>query len=366
MAQLEVLVGTTKGLIRVVRTGEGIWKAAEVFFRGLPASMFFEDDRNGTWWTGLAHRHWGAKLQYSHDRGATWRSAALPSFADGLKLPNGKAATLRKLWCMAKAQGHGERAVWLGVEPGALFLAKDESSPFELLEGLWNHPSRQDPNKWFGAGRDYSFIHSIATHPDDPERLFIGVSCAGVFESRNNGDSWEARNKGLVAAYLPNPSVEVGHDPHNVQICRSVPNVMWQQNHCGIFRSEDGGVEWKNVTDQNGLANYGFALAIDHNDPMKAWVIPAVSDEERIAADLALCVCETTDGGSSWHALREGLPQSFCFDIVFRQSFTRVGSIMAFGTSNGNLYISENDGRSWSQVTGHFARVENVTIIEKK
>jgi photosystem II stability/assembly factor-like uncharacterized protein len=267
---------------------------------------------------------------------------------------------------MAKAEGFGDRAVWLGVEPGALFVSEHEQAGFELVDGLWNHPSRQDPNKWFGAGRDYSFIHSIAVRPDNPQRLYIGVSCAGVFESEDNGETWEARNKGLVAAYLPNPSVEVGHDPHNVQICRSHPNVMWQQNHCGIFRSEDAGLNWQNVTDKNGLANYGFALAIDHENPDRAWVVPAVSDEERVAADLALCVCYTEDAGRTWTALRNGLPQSFCFDIVFRQSFAKVDNVMAFGTSNGNLYISENDGESWSQVTGHFSRVENVTIIEKQ
>ena len=140
---------------------------------------------------------------------------------------------------------------------------------------------------------------------------------------------------------------------------------MWQQNHCGIFRSIDSGANWEDVTERSGLANYGFGLAIDHKDPLKAWVIPAVSDEERVAADLALCVCRTDDGGKTWVTLRNGLPQDFCFDIVFRHSFDRPveGQTMAFGTSNGNVYISEDDGDTWTMASHRLARVETVNIV---
>ena len=152
------------------------------------------------------------------------------------------------------------------------------------------------------------------------------MSCAGVFETMDAGKTWHPRNKGLKAAYLPNPNVEVGHDPHLLLACgfassprngNSVPAMkMWQQNHCGIFRSTDAGLNWVDVSDKNGIANYGFALAIDIKNPLRAWVIPAISDEIRVAHDLALCVCRTEDGGETWQQLRNGLPQNHCM-ILF-------------------------------------------------
>jgi len=165
-----------------------------------------------------------------------------------------------------------------------------------------------------------------------------------------------------VAAYLPNPKVEIGHDPHFVQACRSQPEVLWQQNHCGVFRSTDGGQHWQEVSDKNGLANYGFALAIDHENSDRAWVIPATSDEMRIAPDLSLCVCRTEDGGESWTALREGLPQKNCFDIVFRHALAIDKNTLVFGTTTGNVYLSENGGDDWQCLHNNLARVECATF----
>ncbi|MEL6942301.1 MAG: glycosyl hydrolase, partial [Bacteroidota bacterium] len=222
--------------------------------------------------------------------------------------------------------------------------------------------SRADENQWFGAGKDDPFIHSIVVDPRDSDHVYVAVSCAGVFETKDGGQSWQPRNKGLIAAYLPNPNVEVGHDPHRLLMCPSNPDVLWQQNHCGIFRSLDGGQSWKLLSDKEQMPHYGFALAIDEQDTEKAWVIPAVSDEERVAFDLALCVCETADGGRTWKALRKGLPQQHCFDIVFRHAFCKEKQLMAFGSTTGNLYLSEDKGQAWQCLSANLARIDSLVF----
>ena len=232
----------------------------------------------------------------------------------------------------------------------------------KLVKGLWNHPSRKDQNQWFGAGRDSPFIHSIVVDPRDSNHVYIAVSCAGVFETKDGGETWAPRNNGLKATYLPNPKVEVGHDPHLLLACKKNPDVLWQQNHCGIFRSIDAGEDWKDITDKNGIADYGFALAIDHENENRAWVIPAVSDEVRVAHNLSLTVCRTEDGGESWETLKNGLPQDHCFDIVFRHSFAINKNEMVFGTTTGNLYFSENYGEDWICLSSNLARVEGVVF----
>ncbi|HFA50613.1 MAG TPA: exo-alpha-sialidase [Bacteroidetes bacterium] len=361
MDKHQLLIGTSKGLVAFHKKA-GAWQVAQVHFRGMPISMLYEDERTGTWWAGLSHRHWGQKLHFSKDKGQTWATVPMPVFPKNAETSPGHPASIKKVWCMAHAGTDRPKGLWLGTEPGGLFYSNDGGKNFYLNEGLWNHPSRMDGSQWFGAGRDEPFIHSILVDPRDSGHVYIAVSCAGVFETTDGGKAWQPRNKGLVAAYLPNPNVEVGHDPHLLLACRSNPDVLWQQNHCGIFRSTDGGLFWENVTDKNGLANYGFALAIDHEDPLRAWVIPAVSDVERIAPGLTLCICRTEDGGKNWTPLRNGLPQQNCFDIVFRHSLARKNKLLVFGTTSGNLYLSENDGEEWDCIANHLARVGYVAI----
>lgn len=353
----KLLVGTSKGLI-IYYKDEKDWKVQDTQFIGFPVAMIFVDGRTNTWWVCLAHRHWGQKLHRSYDAGKTWELVSIPKFPANTFLKPGKRANLKKIWCMQQAGLDHPNGLWMGTEPGALFYSSDNGNHFELVESLWNHPSRIDENQWFGAGRDYPFIHSIVVNPNNSAHIYVAISCAGVFESLDGGKNWAPKNKGLIAAYLPNPNVEVGHDPHLLLQCSTQENVLWQQNHCGVFRTENFGASWQNISDAEGFAYYGFALAIDEHDPNKAWVIPASNDDMRVAKDQALVVSRTTDGGKTWQALRNGLPQAHCFDIVFRHAFVKAGNTLAFGTNNGNLYLSENYGDQWTTLSTHFARID--------
>ncbi len=356
----QILVGTNKGLVVVDKTVDG-WKITKDYFRGFPVSMASVDCRTDTWWAFLAHRHWGQKLYRSPDRGESWESIKAPIYPKGAEIKKGINANLKNIWAFAEAGKDKEGELYLGTEPGGLFYSKNGGDTFELMEGLWNHPSRM--NEWFGAGRDHPYIHSIVVDPRDSDHVYIAISCAGVFETMDGGLTWEARNEGLKADFLPLRDSKIGHDPHLILACQSQPDVIWQQNHCGIFRSTNGAKTWEDVTDPNGLARYGFALAIDDLNPDRAWVIPAVSDEVRIAQDGALCVCRTEDGGKSWQALRKGLPQEHCYDLVFRHGLARKNQVLVFGTTTGNLYLSEDDGDSWQTISNHLPRINSVNFV---
>jgi hypothetical protein len=352
---MQILIGTSKGLVTATIEKETT-RFTSVHFEGMPVSMIYVDERTNTWWAGLSHRHWGEKLHYSNDEGKTWNEAGLPSYANHFYRP-GKPAVLKKIWVMQHAGADKPNCLWLGTEPGGLFFSSDKGKTFRLVESLWNHPSRLDDTQWFGAGKDYPFIHSIIVDPRDSNHVYVGVSCAGVFETRDGGKTWAAKNKGLIAAYLPNPKPEVGHDPHRMLLCTASPDVMWQQNHCGIFRTTNGGETWEDVSGKNGFPKYGFALAIEESNPDCAWVIPAQSDEKRIPVGLKLTVCQTTDGGKSWGNISIGFPSSFAFDLVLRHAFVKKGNVLAFGTNNGNLYLSFDGGGEWKRVSGNLAGV---------
>lgn len=331
-----------------------------IHFPGFSINMLFVDKRNGRWWAGISHKHWGQKLHYSDDQGAIWHNATIPKFT-GQLLPDGKPARLRGLWCMQHGgEDHPDR-LWLGTDPGGLFRSDDNGRSWQLVESLWNHPSRQEEGQWFGAGSDFPFIHSIERHPQNSDYLYIAVSCAGVFETRDAGTSWQPKNNGLTAAYLPNPNVEVGHDPHRLIICKTNPDILWQQNHCGIFYSKDGGDHWIDVSVREGIPDYGFGIVIDHERPERAWVIPVESDESRIAPKMKMEVYYTDDFGSNWRSESEGLPKERVFDIVLRQAFVLGANGFMMGTTNGNIYYSDKDKMHWKLITSHLTKV-NVLV----
>ena len=354
------MLGTRKGLVTYQRNGAG-WKLRDTSFLGIPVSLTHVDSRNGTWWACLDHGHWGQKLHKSNDEGKTWTEVEAPKFAEGMEMKEGEAAAVRYLWAFAEGGNGKDDTVYIGTEPGGLFQSQDGGATFSLVESLWNHPSRKD--NWFGGGRDYPGIHSIVVDPRDSDHIYIGISVAGVFETLDGGKSWNVKNKGLRADFLPDPHAEVGHDPHLLVASPSHPDILWQQNHCGIFRSVDAGNNWQDITQEGGPARFGFAIAVAENNPEQAWVVPAVSDELRVAIDGALCVCRTDDGGKTWIDFRGGLPQKDCFDIVFRHALDVNGETLAFGTTTGNLFISNDSGENWECINSTLPLVHSVAFV---
>jgi photosystem II stability/assembly factor-like uncharacterized protein len=352
-----IVLGTRKGLLLLERGGGG-WRIVREAHAGIPVPYAAFDPRTGTLWASLDHGHWGQKLQRSTDGGETWEELEAPAYPEGDRIKEGVPAVLRYLWVLAPGGDDEPDRLYAGTEPGGLFRSDDGGRSFSLVRSLWDHPSRS--TSWFGGGRDHAGIHSVWVDPRDSRRVLVGVSVAGVFESTDGGETWEPRNRGLVADFLPDPRAEVGHDPHLLVACRANPDVLWQQNHCGIFRSEDGTATWTDVSEKEGPARFGFAIAADPERPGTAWVVPAVADEMRVAVDRALCVCRTEDGGASWTAFRDGLPQEGCYDIVYRHALDLAGDRLAFGSTTGNVWISDDRGESWSAVTNHLPLVYSV------
>ncbi len=357
-----LVLGTRKGLF-VLERSRGKWKQVRLAHAGVPVSYAMLDPRNERLWACLDHGHWGQKLQRSDDMGETWEEVPAPVYPEGEVLKGGEPATLKYLWTMSAGGADEPDRLYIGTEPGGLFKSDDNGSSFELVESFWNHPSRLAGDEgeefagWFGGGRDNPGIHSVVVDPRDSKRLWIGISCAGVFETTDGCETWAIRNKGMTAPFLPDPPPEVGFDPHLVVPCPANPDVLWQQNHAGVYRSSDGGKLWEDVSQEGGPVYFGFGVCVDEKDPDTAWVLPADGDERRMAIDGALCVCRTEDGGKSWTRLCEGLPQESAHDLVLRHAFDLAGDRLAFGSTSGNVYASENRGEAWFPIGHHFPQV---------
>jgi photosystem II stability/assembly factor-like uncharacterized protein len=188
--------------------------------------------------------------------------------------------------------------------------------------------------------------------------MHVAVSSAGVLETTDGGKTWTGRNRGMLNDYMPNPESEWGHDPHFVAGCPGQPEHLWQQNHCGVFYSDDGAMKWKKVSMPDAGVHFGFPIASTHRTGVPRGC--ARADMERMAIGGGLFVARTTDGGQSWQSFRNGLPQENTYDIVLRHGLDVSGDSLCFGSTTGNVYLSEDRGETWQCLGNNFPPVYSV------
>lgn len=352
MAQ-DLFVCTRKGLFRFERSGDA-WHQAYVAFLGQPVTAFLADPRTGHWYAALNLGHFGAKLHRSTNRGATWDELVMPTLP---KSEQKDAPSLNQIWALEAGGADQPGLIWAGCLPAALFRNdRDGEGDWQLVQGLWNLPDRE---KWFGGGTDDTALHTICIDPRSSSRIVIAVSCGGVWRSEDAGESWSCRSKGLFAEYMPPERREdpVIQDPHRIVQCRGRPDHFWCQHHNGIFYSTDDLAEW-----QYAGPRFGFGVAVHPKEPGKAWFVPAIKDEVRVPKDGRFVASRTRDGGQTFEELSSGLPSGFGYDLVLRHALDidEAGDRLAFGSTTGNLYVSEDQGDHWHAVTHHLPPVHAV------
>lgn len=351
-------IATRKGLFTVERGASG-WSIARASFLGDNCTLVMHDPRNGELLAALDHGHFGVKMHRSRDAGATWQEMAAPKYpekpADYVpKTPaEGRPVewSLKLVWALEPGGAKEPGVIWCGTLPGGLFRSEDGGDSWELNRPLWDDPRREE---WFGGGADQPGIHSICVDPRDARHVTIGVSCGGVWSTRDSGRTWQLGGKGMRAEFMPperqfDPGIQ---DAHLVAQCRANPDVMWVQHHNGIFRSTDAAASWSEINDVKPSA-FGFAVAAHPDDPETAWFVPAVKDEKRYPMDGRVVVNRTSDGGHSFETLTKGLPQQHAYDLVFRHALDidESGERLAFGSTTGSLWVTEDGGEQWQTVS---------------
>lgn len=365
-----LLVGTRKGLFRIERDKNGNWGIVQSWFLGDPISMLLVEPHNSRLHVALDLGHFGVKMHHSDDGGNSWSEALVPAFPDkpdgvedkdpmrGLDTP----WSTQMIWTLEAGGRPGE--LWCGVIPGGLFHSMDSGQSWTLVRSLWDDPRRR---KWVGGGYDFAGIHSILVDPRDHAHVTIGVSVGGVWTTRDAGEQWSLIGSGLRNDYMP-PEMAgdpVSQDPHRIVQCPADPDRLWMQHHNGIFRSDDSGEHWQELNDVPP-SGFGFAVAVHPGEPNTAWFVPATKDEQRIPVDARLVVTRTRDGGRHFDVLHQGLPAEPAYDLTYRHALevSRDGERLAFGSTTGSLWVSEDQGDSWQTVSNHLPPVRCVRFEE--
>jgi hypothetical protein len=325
-------VGTRKGLFLARSDDRETWQVEGPLLPGWAVYHAVRDPRDGTLHAATNNPFYGATTHRSTDLGATWERA------EELGLPEEGELKLNATWHIEPGS---DSELWLGGDPGVLFRSDDGGRTWEVNKGLLEHPTRE---RWQpGAGG--MCTHSIQLTDG---AMFVAISAAGTFRSEDGGETWTPLNKDVAAEFMPDPYPEVGQCVHKLLVHPKRPERIWQQNHCGVYRSDNRGDSWERL-DGNGLpTSFGFPLELDPEDPDVAYVIPEQSQEHHFTANGRLGVYRTSDAGASWELASDGLPDP-AWVAVLREGFAFDDDALYFGTQNGSIWTAPRGAGTWTE-----------------
>jgi photosystem II stability/assembly factor-like uncharacterized protein len=301
--------------------------------------------------------------------GKTWKEASKPPAFP--KAPEGQKGRVvdHTFWL---TPGHAsEPGVWYaGTSPQGLFRSDNAGDIWKPVSGFNDHPMY---TQWTGGEQDGtpdgSKLHSILVDPRDANHLYIGLSSGGVFESHDRGKDWHPLNAGCLALFRPDPYPEYGHDPHCVRLHPLAPDILYQQNHCGIYRMDRTLGQWERIGTRmpKSVGDIGFPMTLHPRDPDTAWVFPMDGTEvwPRTSPGGKPATYVTHNAGRTWKRQDSGLPQSQGWFTVKRQAMSAdahqpVG--LYFGTTSGEIWASRDEGESWSPIAQHLPEIYSVEV----
>jgi len=374
-----LLVSTRKGAF-ILRSDKArrAWRTAGPMFFGHIVHHMVLDSRPGptakggrTLLASTSTGHLGPTMSRSYDFGKTWKeSAGPPAFPKAPEGQKGRAVN-HSFWL---TPGHAsEPGTWYaGTSPQGLFRSEDDGDTWVPVAGFNDNPMYA---QWTGGEQDGTpdgpKLHSINVDPRDPRHLYVALSSGGVFESRDKGASWSPLNAGVLADFRPDKYPEYGQDAHCVRLHPLAPDVLYQQNHCGLYRLQRPGVKWERIGDNmpKKVGDIGFPVVLHPRDPATLWVFPmdGTAVWPRTSPDGKPAAYVSRNSGKSWQRQDSGLPKSQGWFTVKRQSMSAdahdpVG--VYFGTTSGEVWASRNEGGKWACIAGHLPEIYAVEAVE--
>lgn len=366
-----LLVATRKGAW--IYRGDSMreeWRADGPHFLGQIIHHLVLDPRDRrTMLATVSTGHLGPSIFRSLDYGRTWGESIRPPAFD--RAPNEQAGRSVKHTFWLTPAHTQEPGVWYaGTSPQGLFRSEDAGLTWKAFSTVNDDPRYR---AWMGGEQDGTpdgpKLHSIIVDPRDSAHLYFAMSGGGVHETIDGGKSWAPLVDGLEVVEGFDPKNIAFHDPHCVRLCPTNPDRLYQQNHCGIYRLDRPSKTWKRIgkTMPKEIGDIGFSIVVHPRDDKSAWVLPMDGRTvwPRTSIDGRPCVYRTQDAGKSWKRLDLGFPSGQAWWTVKRQAMA-IDSIepagLYFGTTSGELWMSDDEGESWRCIANHLPEIYAVEV----
>ncbi|MGD0190731.1 MAG: exo-alpha-sialidase [Rhizomicrobium sp.] len=366
---IALIVGTKKGAAILTSDSRRQTWNNQFLLKGWSVTASTRDDR-GQFYAAITSDVFGAALMRSSDTNTWEQLEAAPRYQPGEK---GNQEHIRiagagdfsgrykdgprlvdQIWTLHSAHS----AVYAGVSEAGLFASLDQGKTWDPVDGFNNHPSRDNWVPGFGG----LGAHTILSDRNDRNRMWVGVSAAGFFRTDDGGKTWVPKNDG-VPGDTGQCVHHVAHDPFRA-------DVLYRQEHRGVYSSRDGGDSWTVM--ENGLpvselsdghrCSFGFPIVLDRSSGY-VFVAPLEGDNFRMPRDGQLAVYRSKQDGS-WEGQTKGLPSN-CYCSVLRGSMAadqlRPGGIYV-GTSSGSVFASNDLGESWTEIASGLPRIQSIEV----
>ncbi|CAG7635257.1 hypothetical protein PAESOLCIP111_03642 [Paenibacillus solanacearum] len=266
--------------------------------------------------------------------------------------------SLARIWQLVPGHSSEPDTVFAGTEEAGLFISRDRGETWNELDALTKHPSRPG---WFG-GAGGLCLHTILIDPANKQRMWVAMSAVGVFRTEDGGATWEPCNNGLARVPTGQPYPEVGYCIHKMAADPDDPNTLYMQEHGGVFQSADGGDSW--VAIEEGLTlrgedkPFGFPIVVSSGGDL--FLLPLESSEVRSTRGGRLLVYGKHRSESGWEPIGDVLPEEQRHVSVLRDAMTidRLDPYgLYFGTTSGEVFCSTDRGRTWDKLPGQLSRI---------
>ncbi|MCW8131599.1 MAG: exo-alpha-sialidase [Planctomycetota bacterium] len=268
--------------------------------------------------------------------------------------------TSKRLWHIEPGRASERGVLYAGTAPAGLFRSEDDGRTWQSVEGLLRHPSRKD---WM-VGYGGMCLHSIQLDPRDEKRMIVAISAAGSFRTEDGGKTWKPINKAVSKFKGAPKNEQVGTCVHKLLMHPAKPGRVYQQNHVGVYQSDDYGDTWQPI--HAGLPfDFGFGLALNPADPDACYVVPLDPEGYTFRATPgAMKVYRWNAKKKTWTALERGLPGDGACVSVLREGMandTLDPCGVYVGTGSGTVFQSADAGRSWKAAAMHLPPVLSVS-----
>ena len=376
--QVMVFVGTTKGgFVFTSDEKRKKWQMSDIQFKGWNVMHIQLDPRDQRLHAATSHFVYGPTTHSSDDLGNTWtqakqspmlarssKSGRPASTMDEAFVSEGgesikeKPEKMIKVWNIKPGRASEPNVLYAGAQPASLFKSTDRGETWTLNESLYDHPQRGEWNP--GAGG--LTLHTILLDPTNEQRMYIAVSAAGCYRTDDGGQTWKPYNKNVRADFMPDKFPEFGQCVHKMTMHPSTPNVLYQQNHCGVYRSDNFGEDWIDIGGDKLPSRFGFPVAVHPTDPKTIYIVLEESDEFHMSVDGRFSVWRSRDAGDSWTRLTKGLPDRAHVDVLREamgtDSFEDAG--IYIGTNTGQLFYTRDSGDNWELLADFLPPIQSV------